>query len=209
MSALGRITILVFNRVSISAMAVRFSLSKNVPTVTGTTALISALRSFFASSSIMRRMDRERDLVLRIVPCPEHRGQTLEDVSSRDGRKRWRDISSRPKRDIRPICTRALSMLSASFILFSTSRWLRTGCMSIKSITIKPPISLRRIWRAISSAASRLVASAVSSMFAPLVALDELMSILTRASVGSITIEPPEGSLTSRSKAVSIWPSIW
>ena len=31
----------------------------------------------------------------------------------------------------------------------------------------------------------------------------------TRASVGSMTMEPPEGSFTSRWKAVSIWLSIW
>ena len=70
-------------------------------------------------------------------------------------------------------------------------------------------MSRRRNWRAISSAASRLVCSAVSSMSWPLVARAELMSIDTSASVGSITIEPPEGSLTSRWYAVSIWLSIW
>jgi hypothetical protein len=42
-----------------------------------------------------------------------------------------------------------------------------------------------------------------------LVAREELMSIDTSASVGSITIEPPEGSFTSRWYAVSICPSIW
>ena len=74
----------------------------------------------------------------------------------------------------------------------------------MKSITTNPPISRRRNWRAISSAASQLVVVAVSSMSAPLVARAELISIETSASVGSITIEPPEGSLTSRWNAVSI-----
>ena len=69
-------------------------------------------------------------------------------------------------------------------------------------------MSRKRNWRAISSAASQLVVVAVSSMSAPLVARAELISIETKASVGSITIEPPEGNLTSRWKAVSIWLSI-
>ncbi|MNN79111.1 hypothetical protein D3C81_1957240 [compost metagenome] len=46
-------------------------------------------------------------------------------------------------------------------------------------------------------------------MSLPLVARAELMSMDTRASVGSITIEPPDGRSTTRWKAVSIWLSIW
>ncbi|MCY1531066.1 hypothetical protein D9M68_662770 [compost metagenome] len=46
-------------------------------------------------------------------------------------------------------------------------------------------------------------------MSPPLVARAELMSMDTRASVGSMTMEPPDGSFTSRWKAVSIWLSIW
>ena len=79
----------------------------------------------------------------------------------------------------------------------------------MKSITIKPPKSRKRNWRAISSAASRLVFSAVSSISPPFVALDELISIEVSASVGSITIEPPDGRRTSRWNADSIWLSIW
>ncbi len=104
---------------------------------------------------------------------------------------------------------RARSASNASRIFSSTARWFLAGVMSMKSITIKPPMSRRRSWRAISSAASRLVCSAVSSMSPPLVARAELMSMDTRASVGSMTMEPPEGSFTSRWKAVSIWLSIW
>ena len=92
---------------------------------------------------------------------------------------------------------------------FSTSFWLRTGVISMKSITTKPPMSRKRSWRAISSAASKFVCSAVSSMSPPFVARAELISIETNASVGSITIEPPEGRRTSRWKAVSICVSIW
>ena len=50
--------------------------------------------------------------------------------------------------------------------------------------------------RAISSAASKLVLSAVSSISEPLVARAELMSIDTNASVGSMTMLPPDGNLT-------------
>ena len=81
--------------------------------------------------------------------------------------------------------------------------------MSMKSITIRPPRSRRRNWRATSSAASRLVRAAVSSMSAPLVARAEFTSIATRASVWSITMAPPEGNGTVREYAVSIWCSIW
>ena len=68
--------------------------------------------------------------------------------------------------------------------------------MSMKSITIRPPASRMRSWRAISTAASRFVLSAVSSMSPPLVAFAELMSIAVSASVWSITIEPPDGRRT-------------
>ena len=70
-------------------------------------------------------------------------------------------------------------------------------------------MSRRRSCRAISSAASRFVLRAVSSMSAPLVARAELMSMDTSASVGSITMAPPLGRRTSRWKAVSICVSIW
>ena len=177
-------------------------------TLTGTIARITALRSFWASSSTKRSMERAMFLVPRMVPCPLQRGHTFDVVSPSEGRKRCRDISSKPKREILPTCTRARSIFKASRIRVSTARWLRTGCISIKSITTRPPISRKRNWRAISSAASRFVCTAVSSISPPLVAREELMSILIKASVTSITIEPPEGSLTSRSNAVSIWPSI-
>ena len=76
--------------------------------------------------------------------------------------------------------------------------------ISIKSITIRPPTSRKRNWRAISSAASLLVLKAVSSISPPFVARAELISTETIASVMSITIEPPEGRVTSRQNAVSI-----
>src|SRR6056300_915748 len=86
----------------------------------------------------------------------------------------------------------------------STAFWFLLADISMKSITTRPPISRNRNWRAISSAASRLVCKAVSSISPPLVARAELMSIDTNASVGSITIAPPDGRRTSRWNADSI-----
>jgi hypothetical protein len=68
--------------------------------------------------------------------------------------------------------------------------------MSMKSITISPPMSRRRSWRAISSAASRLVLRAVASMSPPRVERAELMSMETSASVWSMTRLPPDGRVT-------------
>jgi hypothetical protein len=72
--------------------------------------------------------------------------------------------------------------------------------MSMKSMTIRPPRSRRRSWRASSSAASRLVLKRVSSISAPLVERPELTSTATSASVWSMTMAPPEGRLTWRAK---------
>ena len=196
-------------RCSMPRMALRFSLRRKVATSTGSSARIRSVFSFIASSSRIRRMDRARDSTPRMVPWPLQRGQTSWLDSPREGRRRWRDISIRPKREMRPSWTRARSCFMASRSRFSTSRWLRAGVMSMKSMTKRPPRSRSRSWREISSAASRLVLRAVSSMSAPLVARAELMSMEVRASVWSITIEPPEGSRTSRWKADSIWLSIW
>ncbi len=157
-----------------------------------------------ASSSTRRIIAKAEDSTSRIVPKPLQRGQTIPLVSPNDGLRRWRDISSRPNLDMRPTWTLARSTSSASRILFSTARWFLGEFMSIKSMTTRPPMSLRRICRHISSAASRFVFKAVSSISAPLVALDELISIDTSASVGSMTTEPPDGRRTSLWKADSI-----
>ncbi len=68
--------------------------------------------------------------------------------------------------------------------------------ISIKSTIIIPPRSLRRSCLAISSAASKLVFSAVSSIPLSLTLFPEFTSIDTSASVGSMTIYPPERRLT-------------
>ena len=70
----------------------------------------------------------------------------------------------------------------------------------MKSITIKPDKSLIFIWRAISSAASRFVFSAVFSILVCLVDCPEFISIATSASVGLITRYPPDFNFTLGSK---------
>ena len=69
--------------------------------------------------------------------------------------------------------------------------------MSMKSITTNPPISLSLNCLPISSQASILVLTAVSSISLPEVAWEELISIATSASASSMTIDPPDVSFTS------------
>ena len=72
--------------------------------------------------------------------------------------------------------------------------------MSIKSITINPERSLILICLDISSAASRLVFKAVFSIFTSLIDFPEFISIETYASVGFITIYPPDFNFIVGSK---------
>ena len=67
----------------------------------------------------------------------------------------------------------------------------------MKSITTNPPMSLNLNCLPISSQASIFVLTAVSSISFPEVACEEFMSIATNASASSMTMEPPEVSLTS------------
>ena len=161
----------------------RFSLIRNVATSTGNCAITLAVRSLRASSPISRNTASESDSTLRMSPKPSQRGQTRWVDSPSDGRRRWRDISSRPKREILPIWMRARSILTESRSRSSTARWFFADSISMKSMTIRPPRSRIRNWRAISSAASRFVLVAVVSMSLPRVARAELMSIETSASV--------------------------
>ena len=68
--------------------------------------------------------------------------------------------------------------------------------MSMKSITINPARSLILICLLISSAASRFVLKAVSSIFLCFVNFPEFMSIATSASVWLITKYPPDFKFT-------------
>ena len=59
-------------------------------------------------------------------------------------------------------------------------------------MTTRPPTSLSLSCLATSFAASMLVLKAVSSISLPFVDLAEFTSIVVIASVGSITMDPPE-----------------
>jgi len=61
------------------------------------------VRSLRASSPMRRSNASASESTLRIVPMPLQRGQAMLVDSPIEGRRRWRDSSSRPKRDRRPI----------------------------------------------------------------------------------------------------------
>ncbi len=155
---------------------------------TGARTSTSRERRRVPSSSIWRRMLSAMLSSERISPVPWQAGQGCVVASIMPGRRRWRLISISPKPEIRPTWMRARSVLSLSFIRFSTAALFLRSSMSMKSITISPARSRRRSWRATSSAASRLVLSAVSSIEPSLVARPEFTSIATSASVTPITI---------------------
>src|SRR6266849_2499481 len=72
---------------------------------------------------------------------------------------------------MRPTWMRARSFLRQSLSRRSTARLLRFSSISMKSMTISPARSRRRIWREISSEAWRLFLIAVSSLWCSLVEL--------------------------------------
>ena len=148
------------------------------------------------------------DSTERRTPVPPQSTQRSMLASARLGRSRWRESSINPKGLIRPMRMRARSIRIASLSLRSTARWLRFSSMSMKSMTISPARSRSRSWRAISSAASRLVLSAVSSIVRSLVARPEFTSIATNASVGLMTRYPPDLSWSSGPYMESSWLSI-
>ena len=195
--------------VSSLARSRRFSFNRKVATSTGTCTCSAAVPSFMASSCTKRKMCSAVEFTSRIEPIPLQRGKAVCEPSASEGRRRWRDSSIRPKRLILPICRRARSCRRLSFRRCSTARWFLLSSISMKSITTSPPKSRKRNWRAASSAASRLVRVAVSSMSPPRVERAEFTSTATSASVWSMTMLPPDGSGTVRECAVSIWCSIW
>ncbi|MBV5297795.1 MAG: hypothetical protein JZU64_06540, partial [Rhodoferax sp.] len=78
---------------SILAISVRFSLSKNDATSTGTWHSTEAVLSLSDSSWMMRKICSALDSVSRMWPAPPQRGQGIEAPSLKAGRKRWRLIS--------------------------------------------------------------------------------------------------------------------
>ena len=175
----------------------------------GSSTCSASMFSCSAFSSMRRSRPSDAETTLRMMPVPSQRGQARSLVSLMDERKRWRDISNKPNLEILPICTRARSGRNAARNFDSTARSLAGVDMSMRSMTTKPPKSRMRNWRAISSTASRLVCSAVSSMSAPLVARAELTSMEVSASVWSMTTDAPDGRRTSRLNADSICCSTW
>ena len=137
-----------------------------------------------------------------VIPLPLHCEQALPVDSATELINRCRDNSRRPNLDIVPIWTRARSLAVAFSMAFSIDTLFSSGTISMKSITIKPPISLSCNWIAISSTASLFALKAVSSILVPLVDRAELMSIAVNASVASNTIVAPDLSITSLLKTL-------
>ena len=139
-----------------------------------------------------------------IRPRPLQQLHGVEKVSNRPVPRRLRVIWTRPSEVTSETSWRERSRPSASFRRRSTKSWFSGSTMSMKSTTIMPPRSRRRIWRTISSAASRLLRVTVSSRFPPApVNLPVLTSMTVMASVRSMTSVPPEGSQTLRSSALA------
>src|SRR5689334_1706877 len=96
-------------------------------------------------------------------PLPAHVGQSVVIECQRDGRTRCRVISTRPSSETASALVRARSRPRWVLSSCSTLSRLDRVSMSMKSHTMMPPMSRRRIWRAISRAASRLVRRIVFS----------------------------------------------
>ena len=169
-------------RASISPSRSRLLFSRYIMMLDATCTMIRAARPFPPSSSMARSTCTDPLSTLRTRPRPTQCGQVTKLVSARLERSRWRLISSRPKWLIWPSWMRARSPFSASFRRRSTMELCFLASMSMKSMTIRPARSRSRSWRATSSAASRLVFSAVSSMPRSRVERPEFTSIATSAS---------------------------
>ena len=116
---------------------------------------------------------------------------------------RLRVSCTRPSEVTSETWWRVRSRASASVSRRSTRSRLDSSTMSMKSMTMMPPISRNRSWRTISSAASRLFLVTVCSRLPPApVNLPVLTSTTVIASVRSITSVPPEGNHTLRSSAL-------
>ena len=75
----------------------------------------------------------------------------------------WRVISTSPSGEISTTWVRVRSSSSALRSTLSTLSRLRVYAMSMKSITMIPPMSRSRSWRTTSSAACRFIFVIVSS----------------------------------------------
>ena len=142
-----------------------------------------------------------------MIPRPSQVVQMVENASTSPSEIRLRVISTRPSSEISKTWVRVLSRARASLNFRVTSSRFFLISMSMKSMTMIPPMSRSRSWRATSSAASRLLAKTVSSRLERPTFLAVLTSMTVSASVRSMMIEPPEGSHTLRSRA--LWSCSW
>src|SRR4051812_37240532 len=92
-----------------------------------------------------------------ITPSPWHTGHGLVMISRTPSVTFWRVISTRPSGEISTTKVFVRSSSSALRSVLSTASRLRARAMSMKSMTMIPPMSRRRSWLTTSSAASRLV----------------------------------------------------
>ena len=102
------------------------------------------------------------------TPSPLHTGHGLVMISRTPSVTFWRVISTRPSGEISTTKVFVRSSSSALRRTFSTASRLRERAMSMKSMTMMPPMSRSRSWRTTSSAASRFVLVIVSSSRADL-----------------------------------------
>ena len=183
----ARITMCIPNRSSSALMASRLWFRMYSATSRFMLIRSSSILPLAASSSTTRSICSAAVSTERTRPVPSQCGQTDVIDSLKLRRSLCRDISRRPKWLIDPIWMRARSLRMASFMRRSTACWFRFSSMSMKSTTISPERSRSRSWRASSSAASRFVFSAVSSMLRSRVERPEFTSMATSASVWLIT----------------------
>ena len=119
-------------------------------------------------------------------------------VSSRSGRARRSGRSEYGSCLVRAPRERILNRLAVPLI-----------SMSMKSMTMIPPMSRKRSSRATASAASRLLRYTVSSRFDAPTFLPVLTSMTVSASVRSTMIDPPDGNHTLRSSALWSCSCTW
>ena len=115
-----------------------------------------------------------------------------------------------PSSEMSKTWVRVLSRARASRnALITSSRFLRIS-MSMKSMTMMPPMSRSRSWRATSSAASRLLTGTPSPRgWTSRRSCRCSRRSTVRASVRSMMSEPPDGSQTLRSSALCSCSCTW
>ncbi len=144
-----------------------------------------------------------------MMPRPLQCSHGTENAASNPEPTRFLVIWTRPSEVTSATWCLVRSRARHSIIRRSTRSRLLSSTMSMKSMTMMPPMSLSLSCRTISSAASRLFLVTVCSRLPPWpVNLPVFTSMTVIASVVSITSEPPLGSQTFLSSALAICSSI-